>query len=273
MRLEAKVAFVTGGGSGIGRATVRRFVEEGAIVVAADRNEDGLAETLAGLPADQAWSVRVDVADSATVDAAFADVRDRHGRLDVLVNAAGIGSASQPSGARGSAQAVRNHEAARRGETPFPKWDFTVHITDEEFQNVIAVNLMGPFYALRAAIPLFMEAGGGAVVNISSVSALVGHPLPVYYPASKAGLLGLTRAAAGELADRGIRVNAVCPGATDTPMFRGNPEGITDILLGLQPIPRAASPEEMASTVLFLASDESAFYTGQTLSPNGGMWM
>jgi 3-oxoacyl-[acyl-carrier protein] reductase len=273
MQLEGKVAFVTGGGSGIGRATVRRFAQEGATVFAADVQEDGLRETLDGLDDGAAVAVALDVTDSAAVNAAFADVEARHGRLDVLVNAAGLGSGSQPSAARAYEQVVRNLRARERGEEVSPKWDITVHITDEDFARVLAVNLIGPFYTLRAAIPLLTRAGGGSVVNISSVSALVGHPLPLYYPASKAGLLGMTRATAGELADRGIRVNAVCPGATDTPMFRHNPPEITDALLKLQPIPRAASPDEMAATILFLAGDDSAFYTGQTFSPNGGMWM
>lgn len=272
MRLVDKVALVTGAASGIGQATVRRFVAEGAAaVVAADLNRDGLAETASGL--QRVTAMPLDITDSGAVNAAFAEVDRLYGRLDVLVNAAGIGSASPESGQRVLEQAAASIETSKRGETVSPHWDITTHITDADFARGIAVNLTGPFYCVRAAIPIMTRSGGGSIVNVSSVSALVGHPMPAYYPASKAGLLGMTRSVAGELADRGIRVNAVCPGATDTPMLRANRPEIVEMLIDLQPIRRAASADEMAATILFLASDEAAFYTGQTLSPNGGMWM
>jgi 3-oxoacyl-[acyl-carrier protein] reductase len=250
MLLQDKVAVVTGGGSGIGRATARRFADEGATVLALDLNEAGLAETAEGR---DAISTRVvDVSDSAQVNAAFAAVGEEHGRLDVLVNAAGI------SGPKGEVD---------------PATHFLLDITDDDWDQVVAVNLTGSFYALRAAVPLMQQAGGGSIVNIASVSALVGYPLNIYYPASKAGVLGLTRAAAGGLAKDRIRVNVVCPGAIDTPMLNAIPDEARQEVIDLAPINRMASAHELAGTILFLASDDGSFYTGQTLSPNGGMWM
>jgi 3-oxoacyl-[acyl-carrier protein] reductase len=250
MLLDGKVAVVTGGGSGIGRATVKRFVDEGATVLAVDVSEAGLQETASG--SDRVSTAVVDVSDSSQVNAAFERVGSEHGRLDVLVNAAGI------AGPKG--------EVARDAH-------FLADITDEEWAEVLSVNLTGSFYTMRAAVPLMRAAGGGSIVNIASVSALVGYPLNIYYPASKAGVLGLTRAAAGGLAVDRIRVNAVCPGAVDTPMLRSIPEPELTQVVNLAPINRMASPHELAGTILFLASDDGSFYTGQTLSPNGGMWM
>ena len=117
------------------------------------------------------------------------------------------------------------------------------------------------------------KAGGGSVVNISSVAALVGVPMPLYYPASKAAVLGMTRSAAGELAPYNIRVNAVAPGAVDTPLLSAQPPEIMEKIIAMQPIPRAAHPSEIAQTLLFLASEDGAYYTGQTLCPSGGIYM
>jgi NAD(P)-dependent dehydrogenase (short-subunit alcohol dehydrogenase family) len=250
MRFQGKTALVTGGASGIGQATVRRLAEEGATVIAADIDQAGLEETASGL--DAVSTLAIDVSDSSSVNAAFDRVREEHGTLDVLVNAAGV--------------------AGPRGEVT-PGAHFLTDVTDEEWDFVLGINLTGSFYCLRAAVPLLRAAGGGAVVNIASVSALVGYPLNIYYPASKSGVLGLTRAAAGGLAEDNIRVNVVCPGAIDTPMLRSIPEPAFSEVLALAPQNRAASPHELAGTILFLASDDAAFYTGQTLSPNGGMWM
>ena len=250
MLLQDKVAVVTGGGSGIGRATVKRFVDEGATVLALDLNEVGLQETASG--SDRVTTDVVDVSDSSQVNAAFERVGREHGRLDVLVNAAGV------AGPRG--------EVSRDAH-------FLTDVTDDEWEQVLSVNLTGSFYTIRAAVPLMRAAGGGSIVNISSVSALVGYPLNIYYPASKSGVLGLTRAAAGGLAADRIRVNAVCPGAVDTPMLNAIPDAERQVVIDLAPINRMASPHELAGTILFLASDDGSFYTGQTLSPNGGMWM
>lgn len=244
MRLENKIALVTGAASGIGLATVRRFVAEGAHVVAVDLDHDRTVSASSGLP--NVSVAAADVSKSQQVNKAFELAQERHGRLDILVNAAGISAA------------------------PLDIED----ITDEDFAHVVEVNLYGTFYAVRAAAKLMRRNGdsGGSIVNISSVGALANFPLPASYPASKAGVLGLTRATAALLAPNNIRVNAVAPGATDTPMLPSEP-AFRDAVVGLGVLGRAASADEMANTILFLASDEAAFFTGQTISPNGGYVM
>jgi len=253
-RFVDRVAFVTGGASGIGQAVVQRLADEGAFVYAADRNAQRLSELW---DADErVEAVPVDVADSASVDAAFARVQARHGRLDVLVNAAGV--SDLPS-------------RLRDGKNGGPE----LHtISDEAWDFVVKINLYGPFYCMRAAVPLLKRNGerGAAVVNISSVGALAPYPLPAAYPASKAGVLGLTRATAALLGADNIRVNAVAPAATKTPMLPTDEELLAS-LLDLQVLKRAVPPSEMAATIVYLCSDEAAFITGQTISPNGGYVM
>ncbi|WP_217238029.1 SDR family NAD(P)-dependent oxidoreductase [Streptomyces sp. AC555_RSS877] len=243
-RLRGKAALVTGAASGIGLATVRRFVAEGARVVAVDLDAGRTAEAVAGC--DGVVPVGADIRDSGQVDAAYERALAEFGRLDVAVNAAGI------SGAQAD----------------------ICDLTDEDFADVIAVNLAGTFYSVRAAVRLMRRnsPSGGCVVNVSSVGALANFPLPAMYPASKAGVLGMTRAVAALVATDGIRVNAVAPGATDTGMLPQDQQ-LRRAVVELGVLRRAASPEEIAHTILFLAGDESAFYTGQTLSPNGGYVM
>jgi NAD(P)-dependent dehydrogenase (short-subunit alcohol dehydrogenase family) len=252
MRFENRVAVVTGGASGIGLATVRGLVAEGARVVAVDRSAQSLSESFDGL---EAVAQRpVDVTRSADVDLAVGAAVEEFGRLDVLVTAAGI---AQPS---------------RQRTTEFGG-DIT-EITDEDFAEVVEVNLYGTFYALRAAVPAMRRNGaaGGSIITISSVGALAVVPLVLPYPASKAGVTGLTRAAAARLAAENIRVNAVAPGSVDTPMLAMNGPAARQAIIDLAPMKRMATPEEIAATILFLASDDAAFYTGQTISPNGGFW-
>ncbi|MDV8079567.1 SDR family NAD(P)-dependent oxidoreductase [Rhodococcus sp. IEGM 1370] len=269
MKLAGKVAFITGAGSGIGAATARLFAENGATVIGADISEGNVKEVLAGI--DNGESIALDVSDSAAVREAFAHVESRYGALHVLVNAAGINAPTREENQRLVDINVEAFAAGKRGEAYHP--DFLSGVTDEHFDRVLAVNLKGPFYTIREAAPLLKRSGGGSIVNISSVSALVGTPMPLYYPASKAGVLGMTRAAAGELAPYDIRVNAVCPGAVDTPLLRAQPDEIVDSIAGIQLISHLATPEDLAATMLFLACDDSKFYTGQTLSPSGGLYM
>ena len=253
-RFVDRVAFVTGGASGIGRAVVQRLADEGAFVYAADRNEAGLREAWEG--DDRVAITPIDVADSASVDAAFARVEEGHGRLDVLVNAAGV--SDLPSRLFG-------------GRNGGPELDT---ISDEAWDFVVKINLYGPFYCMRAAVPLLRRNGerGAAVVNISSVGAIAPYPLPSAYPASKAGVLGLTRATAALLGADNIRVNAVAPAAVKTPMLPTDEELLAS-MLDLQILKRAVPPSEMAATIVYLCTDEAAFITGQTISPNGGFVM
>jgi len=250
MRLENKVALVTGGGSGIGLASVRRFLAEGARVVAVDRDVVQLKGSVDG---EGVIALSGDVTRSADIDAAVATAVEEFGRLDVLVTAAGI---AQPSSRR---------------TTEFGG-DIT-EITDADFAEVVEVNLHGTFYALRAAVPAMRRNGaeGGSIVTVSSVGALGVMPLVLPYPASKAGVIGMTRAAAARLAAENIRVNAVAPGATDTPMLALNGPEARQSIIELAPMKRMASADEIANTILFLASDEAAFFVGQVLSPNGGV--
>lgn len=249
-RFVGRVALVTGGGSGIGAATARRLAAEGAVVYAADLrpNEDAAPE---GADIRQ---VRLDVTSSAEVDALIARIEEESGALHAVVNAAGV-----PDSPRRLQAAASND----LGE-----------ITDDDWRLVLDVNLTGTFYVIRAAVPLLRKNGiaGGSVVNIASVGALANFPLEAAYPASKAGVLGLTRAVAALLGPDNIRVNAIAPGAVATPMLPSDPE-VRRAVVALGVLDRAASPDELAGSVAFLASDEGAFYTGQTVSPNGGYVM
>ncbi|GLI26521.1 short-chain dehydrogenase [Agromyces rhizosphaerae] len=252
-RFEGRIAAVTGAARGIGRAVAERLLAEGATVYALDRSAERLADAWDDV--ERATPLAVDVGDSAQVDAAFARIADDHGRLDALVTAAGIADAPWRLGDRGG--------------DPDPGT-----IDDEAWDLVIRVNLTGTFYSVRAALPLLRANGarGGAVVTLSSVGALAPYPLQAAYPASKAGVLGMTRAIAALVGRENIRVNAVAPAATRTDMLPKD-EALLAELVQLQPIPRVVPPSEMAATIVYLCSDEAQFITGQTVSANGGMVM
>lgn len=270
MSFKTKVALVTGAASGIGYDTAEKLAERGARVYALDRDGDRLHAAFAGNQA--IVTMAVDVSDSAAINAAFARLQQNEGRLDILVNAAGI-NAPTPAANQSLIDAnMATLNAIKNGTRP--TFDFIEQTSDEDFLKVMQVNLFSQFYCLRAAVPLMKATGGGAVVNISSVAALIGVSMPLYYPASKAGVLGMTRGAAAELAPFNIRVNAICPGGVDTPLMHQQPKEMVDFLTAMQPIQRLASPQELAESILFLADDaRGAYYTGQTLSPCGGVHM
>jgi 3-oxoacyl-[acyl-carrier protein] reductase len=240
MKLLNKVAFVTGAGQGMGQAIVRHFAEQGARVVAADINLEAARQTVEGL-GDNAMAVICNVADSDSVASAMAAVEARFGRLDILVNNAGVGSIDTFT------------------ETP-----------DEHWQRVIGVNLTGAFFCSREAVKLMLKAGSGAVINISSTAALTGEG-PSHYCAAKAGVMGLTRSMARELAASGIRVNTLVPGPTNTPMMAGIPDDWMQTMLKAIPLGRLCETDEIARVAAFLASDDAGFITGQNLAVNGGM--
>ncbi len=274
MKLEGRVALITGAGSGIGRAIALRFAAEGARVVVNDVNAESAQKTVSEMGACQSKSraIRADVSDSAQVRAMFSEVTTHFGTLDVLVNNAGISEAG-PS---------KRDEINRKGEAQLGErmmgggiqthWDLTQNMTDEEWRGLLGVHLNGTFFCTREALKLMSKKNRGSIINVSSVAALHGIPFASHYGAAKGGILSFTRSVALEVSSRNIRVNAICPGWIDTPMTQGFSPMIKMALTSMIPLSRMGQPEDVASCALFLASDDSSYFTGQWLSPNGGMF-
>ena len=270
MRLKDRVALVTGGGSGIGRAIALRFAAEGAVVVVNDLKMESAQKTLAELDGGRGRAIAADVSDSTQVRAMFAEVeRELGGRLDILVNNAGIAGTGEDR------ERIRTMAETRIAETMAGEvqthFDITMTMTDEAWHRMIGVHLNGTFFCTREALRLMSRVNRGTIVNLSSVAALTGLESVPHYSAAKGGILSFTRAVAREVGSRGIRVNAICPGYIETPMTAGISPLMQKILVSRTPLGRWGQPEEIAATALFLASDDSAFYTGQWLSPNGGL--
>ena len=270
MKLGDRVALVTGGGSGIGRAIARRFADEGAFVVVNDLTLETAQATVDLLDAKRGLALAADVSDSAAVRAMFRRVEaELGGKLDVLVNNAGIAGTSEDR------ERLREIGNARIGETMAGEitthWDITASMTDEAWHRMIGVHLNGTFFCTREALTLMNRVNRGVVINLSSVAALTGLDTVPHYSAAKGGILSFTRAVAREVGSRGIRVNAICPGYIETPMTAGISPIMQRILVSRTPLGRWGQPEEIAATALFLASDDASFYTGQWLSPNGGL--
>jgi 3-oxoacyl-[acyl-carrier protein] reductase len=277
VRLKGKVALITGAGSGIGRAIATLFAEEGARVIANDVNETAARETVENLGAARsgARAIQADVADSGEVKAMFAEVEREFGTLDVLVNNAGIGSAGTSAADRDT---LRDRSDARimelvSGQGIQTHLDITQTMTDEAWHRMIAVHLNGTFFCTREALRLMSRRDQGVIINLSSVAGLMGLEHVPHYSAAKAGILGFTRAVAREVGSRKIRVNAICPGFIDTPMTQPMSDLMRKAVIGRTPLGRYAEPAEVAQTALFLASDDSSFFTGQWLSPNGGLFI
>ncbi len=240
MRFTDRVAVVTGGASGIGLETAKRLGSEGARVVIADLDRqkgDEAAQQVRAAGAPDALASRCDVAAEDQVQAAVAEAFDRFGRLDVVVNNAGLMVFSPLTG-----------------------------LTGDDWRRVLSVDLLGAFYFIKQAL-LRMEPGG-AVVNVSSIHAVETEPLVAPYAAAKAALLSLTRSAALEGKPKGIRVNAILPGAVDTPMLWNNP----DVKSGVEKIDPAdvGKPDDIAAVIAFLASDDARFVQGAALRVDGG---
>ena len=246
MTLNGKTALVTGGASGIGKATVLKLAQAGARVFLADIDEAGGKAAAAdgakaGLKIDY---VKVDLGNAASVEACAAEALAKAGRVDVLVNAAG--------------------------------WDRIqpfIENTTEFMDKVIGINLMGPVRLTKALLPKMMENGGGKVVNVSSDAGRVGSMGETVYAAAKGGIIAFTKSLAREMARFKVNVNCVCPGPTDTPLFHAQPEKLRDALTKAIPFRRIAKPDELAAAILFFAGPDSDYVTGQVLSVSGGLTM
>ncbi len=275
MKLEGRVALITGAGSGIGRAIALLFAAEGARVIANDVNAESAQKTVSemGAAKEKARAIRADVSDSGQVRAMFSEVASHFGTLDVLVNNAGISEAG-PS---------RRDEINRKGEAQLAErmtggdvqthWDITQNMADEEWLTVLGVHLNGTFFCTREALKLMSKKNRGSIINMSSVAALRGIPIAPHYGAAKGGILSLTRSLALEVSSRNIRVNAICPGWIDTPMTQDFSPMMKMALASQIPLSRFGRPEDVAATAVFLASDDSSYFTGQWLSPNGGLFI
>ncbi len=272
-RFDGKVVVVTGAGRGMGQAIAHKFASLGARVAALDLNESEAVATAQVCVGDGPHlGLACNVSDSSSVAAAFARVSEALGVVDVLVNNAGIGRyANDGSDEMYELMAKRNEELAAGGPAT-THVDHLIHMQDEGWKGVMGVNIDGAFYCAREAVRAMAAADkGGSIVSISSTSAQSGEGA-VHYCTSKAAIIGMTRCLAGELAGRGIRVNAVAPGPTNTPVMEGIPEEWIQSMEAAIPLGRMAAPAEVAEAVAWVASDAASFCTGSVLVANGGSY-
>jgi 3-oxoacyl-[acyl-carrier protein] reductase len=244
--LQEKVAIITGASRGIGRAVALKLASEGASIVASARSVEALAGLVAEIKASggQALSVPTDITSGEDIERLLAAAMDKYGRVDILVNNAGI-----------------TRDA------------LLVRMKDEDWDAVLATNLKGAFLCARAAAKIMSKQRTGRIINIASVVGEMGNAGQANYCASKAGMLGLTKSMARELARRNITVNAITPGFIVSDMTDGLSEKVKQEMLGQIPLGRFGEVEDVAAAVAFLASDQAAYITGQTLGVNGGMYM
>jgi NAD(P)-dependent dehydrogenase (short-subunit alcohol dehydrogenase family) len=254
MKLDGRVALITGGGGGLGRATALVLAGEGAAVIVNDVNRDAAEATAAACGASSAALV-ADVSDSAAVKAMFDEITSRWGRLDVLVNNAGISSLADGPEATATTDAP-----------PVPE---ILALRDEAWHRMLRVHLDGTFFCTRGAVRLMAARGKGSIICISSIAGLAGIG-PLHYSTAKGGILGFVRSLARQLGPLGIRINAVCPGAIDAGMTKLHDREEVEAYLPLIPLGRLGEADEIGRAVLYLASDDSSYTTGQWLSPNGG---
>jgi 3-oxoacyl-[acyl-carrier protein] reductase len=243
MRLRNKVAIITGSARGIGCATALKFAAEGAKVVVCDLERKAIDEVVAQIVAagGQAIGFTVNVTDKASIAAMVKGVTDKYGRIDVLVNNAGIVDDAQ-----------------------FRK------MSDEQFERVIDVNLKGTYNCARAVVDIMIAQNAGVILNASSVVGIYGNFGQTNYAASKFGVIGMAKTWARELGRKGIRANAVCPGFVETTILQSIPEKVMQAMIDRVPLGRLAKPEEIANTYAFLASDEASYINGAVIEVSGG---
>lgn len=270
-RLEGKIAVVTGGARGLGAAICRRFAAEGARVLVNDVAGDG-AEAVAREVGGKAYVA--DVSDSSAVNEMFRAIGEEWGRLDLLVNNAGIsGIENEPErAAERVARGLQQAEEAAAGGPITTHTDATLELADEEWRRMIAVHLDGTFFCSRAALRIMAEQGSGVILNLGSIMGTAGGAGAPHYCAAKAGILGFTRSLARDVVTRGIRVNAIAPGWIDTEMTAPLGE-MRELIAAQTPMGRFGDADDIAWAAVYLASDEAKFVTGQVLSPNGGWHM
>lgn len=244
--LKDRVALVTGASQGIGRATALALASAGAKVACAARNVEKLESVVAEIGAmdREARAIPMDVADAEQVKAGFKQVTERFGRLDILVNNAAV---------------TRDGLALR--------------MKADDWENVLRTNLTGAHLCIQQALGLMLRQRSGRIINITSVVAQIGNAGQANYVAAKAGLIGLTRAIAVEVASRSITVNAVAPGFITSPMTDPLPQNVKDAMLARVPLGRMGADADVAAAIVFLASDEAAYITGHVLNVNGGLYM
>lgn len=244
MLLENRIAVVTGGSRGIGFATVQAFLKEGATVILCGSRQASANEAVARIkainPDAQVEGIAPDLTSLESVQSAFHAIAKKYGRIDVLINNAGVSDS-----------------------TPFSAY------TEEQINKVLDINIKGVFYGARAVAPIMQAQGSGVILNTSSMVSICGQPGGVVYPASKFAVNGLTLSLARELGPSGIRVNAVAPGVTDTDMMHAVPSEYIEALVSNIPLRRIGKPEEVADAFVFLASDKASYITGVTLSVDG----
>ena len=243
MRLKDKVAIITGSARGIGQATAWKFAAEGAKVVVCDLERNGVDEVVSQIIAagGQAIGFTVNVTDKASIAAMVKGVTDKHGRIDVLVNNAGIVD-----------------------DAMFRK------MSDEQFERVIDINLKGTYNCARAVVDIMIAQNAGVILNASSVVGLYGNFGQTNYAASKFGVIGMAKTWARELGRKGIRANAVCPGFVETTILKSIPQKVMQAMIDRVPLGRLAKPEEIANTYAFLASDEASYINGAVIEVSGG---
>ena len=270
-RLKNKIALITGGSRGLGASIAKHFSNEGAKIILCDIDIKKATEMASELNGKAYF---MDVSDSKNVKDIFSNIRSEFNQLDILVNNAGINGFENRQDLLDERMKVNNLQNKEFSETGKinSHFDVTVSMTDDDWHKMIAVHLNGTFFCTREALKIMNNQESGSIINMGSVLGTTGGPSSPHYSAAKAGILGFTRATARELASRNIRVNAIAPGYIDTDMTKSLGD-VKKIVKSATPMKRFGVVEDIAWAAVYLASEESKFLTGQTISPNGGFVM